>query len=37
MSFDLSGWAPDFMDPCSYIDTMLPDYNGYITKCLGLF
>ncbi len=36
-AFDLSGWSPDFMDPCSYIDTMLPDYNGYMTKCLGLF
>lgn len=36
-AFDLSGWAPDFMDPCSYIDTMLPDYNGYMAKCLGIF
>lgn len=35
--FDLSGWSPDFMDPCSYIDTFLPDYNGYMTKCCGVY
>ncbi|WP_322170704.1 ABC transporter substrate-binding protein [Acutalibacter caecimuris] len=35
--YDLSGWSPDFMDPCSYIDTFLPDYNGYMTKCIGVY
>lgn len=33
----VSGWGPDFGDPCSYLDTMLPDYEGYITKCFGIF
>lgn len=35
--YDVSGWGPDFGDPCSYLDTMLPDYEGYITKCFGIF
>lgn len=35
--YDVSGWAPDFGDPCSYLDTMLPDYEGYMTKCFGIF
>ena len=35
--YDVSGWGPDFGDPCSYLDTMLPDYEGYMTKCFGLF
>lgn len=35
--YDVSGWSPDFGDPCSYLDTMLPDYEGYITKCFGIF
>ena len=35
--YDLSGWGPDYGDPQTYLDTMLPDYNGYMTKCLGLF
>lgn len=26
-----------FGDPCSYLDTMLPDYEGYMTKCFGIF
>ena len=32
-----SGWSPDFGDPCLYLDTMLPDYEGYMTKCFGIF
>lgn len=39
-NFDLndgSGWAPDFGDPSSYLGTMLPQYAGYMTKCLGIF
>lgn len=35
--FDLSGWSPDFQDPCSYVDTFLPDYMGYMTKCIGIY
>lgn len=35
--YDASGWSPDFGDPCSYLDTMLPDYEGYMTKCFGIF
>lgn len=35
--YDFSGWGPDFGDPCSYLDTMLPDYEGYMTKCFGIF
>ena len=39
-NFDLndgSGWGPDYGDPQTYLDTMLPDYVGYMTKSLGLF
>ena len=39
-NFDLndgSGWGPDFGDPSTYLGTMLPQYAGYMTKCLGLF
>ncbi|WP_300685820.1 ABC transporter substrate-binding protein [Acutalibacter sp. 1XD8-36] len=35
--FDLSGWSPDYQDPCSYVDTFLPNYNGYMTKCIGIY
>ncbi|MGN0164860.1 MAG: ABC transporter substrate-binding protein [Lachnospiraceae bacterium] len=35
--YDLTGWIPDFGDPCSYLDTMGPDYTGYQTKCLGIY
>lgn len=34
---DGSGWGPDFGDPQTYLATMLPQYAGYMTKCLGLF
>ena len=34
---DLSGWGPDYGDPQTYLDTMLPDYSGYMTKAIGLF
>ena len=39
-NFDLndgSGWGPDYGDPQTYLDTMLPDYAGYMTKAIGLF
>lgn len=32
-----SGWGPDYGDPATYLDTMLPDGAGYMTKCLGLY
>ncbi|MBQ9449217.1 MAG: hypothetical protein IJU60_05025 [Acholeplasmatales bacterium] len=34
---DLSGWGPDYGDPQTYLDTMLPDGDGYMVKALGLF
>ena len=35
--FDLSGWGPDYGDPQTFLDTMLPDYAGYCVKSLGIF
>lgn len=35
--YDFTGWIPDYGDPSSYLDTMLPDYAGYQTKNLGIF
>lgn len=35
--YDLSGWGPDYGDPQTYLDTLLPQYAGYLTKMLGLF
>jgi ABC-type oligopeptide transport system substrate-binding subunit len=32
-----SGWGPDFGDPLTYLDTFLPDGNGYMTKVNGLW
>ena len=34
---DGSGWGPDYGDPQTYLDTMLPEYAGYMTKSLGIF
>ena len=34
---DLSGWGPDYGDPQTYLDTMQPDYAGYMIKALGIF
>ncbi len=34
---DVSGWGPDYGDPQTYLDTLLPDYAGYMTKAIGLF
>ena len=34
---DLSGWGPDYGDPQTYLDTMQPDYAGYMVKALGIF
>ena len=35
--YDMSGWGPDYGDPLTYLNTMLPDYSGYMTKALGIF
>lgn len=35
--FDLAGWGPDYGDPQTYLDTFLPDYAGYMLKCIGIF
>ena len=35
--YDCSGWGPDYGDPQTYLDCMLPYYAGYMTKCLGVF
>jgi len=35
--YDCSGWGPDYGDPQTYLDTMLPNYNGYMVKCFGIF
>ena len=34
---DVSGWGPDYGDPQTYLDTFLPDYAGYMIKCIGLY
>lgn len=35
--YDLSGWGPDYGDPATYLDTFLPDYAGYMVKCIGIY
>ena len=35
--YDLSGWGPDYGDPQTYLDTFLPDYAGYMAKCVGIY
>ncbi len=35
--YDVSGWGPDYGDPQTYLDTFLPDYSGYMVKCIGIF
>lgn len=35
--YDVSGWGPDYGDPATYLDTFLPDYNGYMAMLLGIF
>lgn len=34
---DISGWGPDYGDPSSYLDTLLGNYGGSMTKSLGIF
>ena len=35
--YDLSGWGPDYGDPQTYLDTFLPEYAGYMLKCIGIY
>ncbi len=35
--YDVSGWGPDYGDPATYLDTFLPDYAGYMVKCIGIY
>ena len=35
--YDVSGWGPDYGDPQTYLDTFLPNYAGYMVKCIGIF
>ncbi len=35
--YDLSGWGPDYGDPQTYLSTLLPGYEGYLTRMLGIF
>ena len=35
--YDVSGWGPDYGDPTTYLDTFLPDYAGYMIKCIGIY
>lgn len=35
--YDLSGWGPDYGDPSTYLDTFLPEYAGYMVKCIGIY
>lgn len=34
---DNCGWGPDYGDPSTFLDTMLPDGAGFMTKALGIF
>lgn len=35
--YDMSGWGPDYGDPATYLDTFLPEYAGYMLKCIGIY
>ena len=35
--YDLSGWGPDYGDPQTYLDTFLPEFAGYMIKCIGIY
>lgn len=36
-SYPYAGWGPDYGDPQTYLDTVLPQYAGYMTMMLGIF
>ena len=35
--YDFTGWSPDYGEPSTFLNTLLPDYSGYSTKNLGIF
>lgn len=35
--YDSAGWGPDYGDPATYLDALLPEYAGYMTKSLGIW
>ncbi|MBR0235806.1 MAG: peptide ABC transporter substrate-binding protein [Clostridia bacterium] len=35
--YDVSGWGPDYGDPATYLNTMLPDFGGDMTHVLGIY
>ena len=35
--YSYAGWGPDYGDPQTYLDTILPQYAGYMTMMLGIF
>ncbi len=35
--YDVSGWDPDYGDPATYLNTFLPEYSGYMVKCIGIY
>ena len=35
--YDFAGWGPDYGDPQTYLDTILPEYVGYMTMMLGVY
>ena len=34
---DVSGWTPDYGDPQTYLNTLLPEYAGFMIKALGIY
>lgn len=34
---DNGGWGPDYGDPQTYLNTMLPNYSGDMTKMIGVY
>lgn len=32
-----SGWIPDYADPATFLETLVPGGNGYLTKTLGMW
>ena len=35
--YGYAGWGPDYGDPQTYLDTVLPEYAGYMTKMFGIY
>ena len=35
--YTFAGWGPDYGDPQTYLDTILPYYQGYMTMMLGIY